>query len=286
MTDMGEEQEIACIVSSSPVAEVTWMKDGASLDAGAGPDTVLSHTANRHSLLIMAVSQQSVGQYSCTANNSLGEATATADISGDAHPAIVLSNHLSDDPHKFALEWSSESKSDIELFEIAVRKGGEETWKLYEVNMKVETNKTNTNETEEFVSDYDIGGDYRGELVLTDLEADTTYEVTVASRNKFGLSSHGDLFTFQTKAEGIALFKEMPFPTLNISDPTTVTEPEPVTDPVTEAVTEPAQATVTKENADPVTDEDTAEKQTSSSTELEPFIHMLCFLSLSAKVLT
>ena len=65
-----------------------------------------------------------------------------------------------------------------------------------------------------------------------------------------------------------------------------MTEPEPVTDPVTEAVTEPAQATVTKENADPVTDEDTAEKQTSSSTELEPFIHMLCFLSLSAKVLT
>ena len=117
MTDMGEEQEIACIVSSSPVAEVTWMKDGASLDAGAGPDTVLSHTANRHSLLIMAVSQQSVGQYSCTANNSLGEATATADISGDAHPAIVLSNHLGDHQHTHTLEWSAQSESEIELFD-------------------------------------------------------------------------------------------------------------------------------------------------------------------------
>ena len=203
VTDMGEEQEIACIVSSSPVAEVTWMKDGASLDAGAGPDTVLSHTANRHSLLIMAVSQQSVGQYSCTANNSLGEATATADISGDAHPAIVLSNHLSDHQHQFTLEWSAESESHIEVFEVAVRKEGEESWKLYEVNMKVENNETNTNGTNEIDSDYDIANDYRGELVLTDLEADTTYEVTVASRNKFGLSSHGDLFTFQTKAEGL-----------------------------------------------------------------------------------
>ena len=202
MTDMGEEQEIACIVSSSPVAEVTWMKDGASLDAGAGPDTVLSHTANRHSLLIMAVSQQSVGQYSCTANNSLGEATATADISGDAHPAIVLSNHLSDNPHEFLLEWSAESESEIELFEVAVRKKAEEIWQLYEVIVKGENNETSTNATDEIGSDYDIDGDYRSQLVLTDLEADTTYEVTVASRNKFGLSVHGDLFTFQTKAEG------------------------------------------------------------------------------------
>merc|ERR1712106_1093238 len=37
--------------------------------------------------IVTVASQQSVGQYSCTANNSLGEATATSDISGDAHPA-------------------------------------------------------------------------------------------------------------------------------------------------------------------------------------------------------
>merc|ERR1712106_391019 len=194
VTDMGEEQEIACIVSSSPVAEVTWMKDGASLDAGAGPDTVLSRTANRHSLLIMAVSQQSVGQYSCTANNSLGEATATADISGDAHPVIVLSNHLSDHQHTHTLERSAQSESEIELFEVAVRKEGEENWKIHKVNVKVESNETNVNTTVDSVNEY------HGELLLTYLIPGTSYEVTVASKNEFGLNTHGDFFTFRTKA--------------------------------------------------------------------------------------
>merc|ERR1712106_1067068 len=197
VTDMGEEQEIACIVSSSPMAEVTWMKDGASLDAGAGLDTVLSHTANRHSLLIMAVSQQSVGQYSCTANNSLGEATATADISGDAHPAIVLSNHLSDHQHTHTLEWSAQSESKIELFEVAVRKEGDKNWKIHEVTVKSENNETDESNTIDSVNEY------HGELLLTDLDPATVYEVTVASSNKFGLNPHGDLFTFQTKAEPV-----------------------------------------------------------------------------------
>eukprot|EP00090_Calanus_glacialis_P042234 TRINITY_DN7496_c0_g1_i1.p1 TRINITY_DN7496_c0_g1~~TRINITY_DN7496_c0_g1_i1.p1 ORF type:complete len:508 (+),score=142.78 TRINITY_DN7496_c0_g1_i1:62-1585(+) len=193
VTDMGEEQEISCVVDSSPAAEVTWMKDGAGLD-GSSPDTVLSQDQNRHSLLIVAVSKQSVGQYSCTANNSLGEATATADISGDAHPAVILSNHVSDHQHQFTLEWSAESESEIEEFEVALRKEGDNDWKLYEVTVKVEGNETNTNDTTERDSEY------HEEFNLTDLEPGTTYEVTVASRNKFGLNTHGDLFTFTTKA--------------------------------------------------------------------------------------
>ena len=196
MTEMGEEQEIACVVDSSPAAEVIWMKDGAGLD-GSSPDTVLSQDQNRHSLLIVAVSKQSVGQYSCTASNSLGEATAIADISGDAHPAVILSNHVSDHQHQFTLKWSAESESEIEAFEVAVKKEGDQKWKLHEVIVNTMSNETDANNTDE------RDGDFRSELLLTDLEADTIYQATVASRNRLGLSSHGDLFTFRTKPEGV-----------------------------------------------------------------------------------
>ena len=194
MTDMGEEQEIVCIVDSSPAANVSWIKDDEVLNANSH-GIVLNQKDNRHSLLILSVGENAVGQYSCTATNSLGEATAAADISGDAHPADILSNHISDDPHMFTLEWSVHSKSKIELFEVKVRKQGDEEWKVYEEN--VEDNETSTNDTG--VKD----NVYYAELMLTDLEAETKYEATVASKNQFGLNSHGDLFTFLTKNEGL-----------------------------------------------------------------------------------
>ena len=79
VTDMEEEQEIVCIVDSYPVAEVTWMKNGESLDESS-PEIILSKSDDKHSLLIVSVSEESVGEYSCTARNSLGEATASAKI--------------------------------------------------------------------------------------------------------------------------------------------------------------------------------------------------------------
>jgi len=191
VTDMDEEQEIVCIIESSPVAEVTWMKNGESLDESS-PEIIFSKSDNKHSLLIVSVSEESVGQYSCTARNSLGEATATADISGDATPADILSKHISDDPHMFTLQWSALSESNIELFEVKIRKEGEEKWKINEVEVKKEDNTTIT---------VDNDGKYHGELLMTDLQPATKYEVTVASKNKFGLNSHGDLFKFKTKAE-------------------------------------------------------------------------------------
>ena len=192
MTDMEEEQEIVCIVESFPVAEVTWMKNGESLNESS-PEIILSKSDKKHSLLLVSVSEESVGEYSCTARNSLGEATATADISGDAHPAEILSNHISDDPHMFTLQWSALSESNIELFEVKIRKEGEEKWKTNEVEVKKENDTTIT---------IDNDGKYHGELLLTDLQPATKYEVTVASKNKFGLNSHGDLFKFKTKNEG------------------------------------------------------------------------------------
>ena len=139
VTDMEEEQKIVCIVDSYPVAGVTWKKNGESLDESS-PEIILSKSDDKHSLLIVSVSEESVGEYSCTARNSLGEATASAKISGDADPATILSNDKSDFPDKFTLMWSVQSKSIIDMFEVNVRKQGEEKWKAKEV--KVKNNRT------------------------------------------------------------------------------------------------------------------------------------------------
>ena len=192
MTDMGEEQEIVCIVDSSPAANISWIKDGETLNANSH-GIVLNQKDNRHSLLILSAGEEAVGEYSCTATNNLGEAIGSADISGDAHPADILSKHISDDPHMFTLQWSALSESNIELFEVKIRKEGEEKWKTNEVEVKKENNTTIA---------IDNDGKYHGKLLLTDLQPATMYEVTVASKNKFGLNSHGDLFKFKTKNEG------------------------------------------------------------------------------------
>jgi len=190
VTDMGEEQEIVCIVDSFPTAEVTWKLNDAILNDESA-NIVLSQNQNRHSLLIVSVSNESVGEYSCTATNSIGEAMAKTEISGEAHPAVILSPHVSDDPYQFSLVWSAESESEIENFQVALRKEGEAEWQLNEVLI-------NGNETDHYNAT-DRETEYRAELTLTELEPATRYEVTVASKNKFGLSSHGDLFSFATK---------------------------------------------------------------------------------------
>ena len=63
--------------------------------------------------------------------------------------------------------------------------------------------KVKNNGTEEIITG-DSDSEIHAKLLLTDLEPATKYEVTVASKNKFGLNSPGDLFIFTTKAEGTA----------------------------------------------------------------------------------
>jgi len=97
------------------------------------------------------------------------------------------------------VEWTTESKSDIELFKVVWRKQGEDKWDFHEVQMNPENSNETTNTSTEFIDDGD--DHYHGELVLTGLDPATTYEVTIASKNKFGLGAPGDLFIFQTKEE-------------------------------------------------------------------------------------
>jgi len=189
VTNMDEEQEIACIVDSYPEAELIWMKNGEIIDE-SNTGIVFSHKGNRHTLLIEAINKDSVGHYECKATNKLGEAVATADISGDAAPAVVHSNHVGEHQNKFTLKWTSESESKIEMFEVSLRKRGEKDWDLHEVTL--DDNVISENDTTDHVNQY------HGKLDLTGLEPGTIYEATIASKNLFGLNKPGEIFSFRT----------------------------------------------------------------------------------------
>jgi len=189
VTDLDEEQEIACIVDSYPEAELVWMKNGEIIDESK-TGIVFSRKGNRHALLIEAINKDSVGRYECKATNKLGESITTVDISGDAAPAVVQSNHVGEHQNMFTLMWTAESESTIVMFEVSVRRRGEKNWHLHEVSL--DDNVMSENDTTDHVNKY------HGKLDLTDLEPGTIYEATIASKNLFGRNKPGEIFSFRT----------------------------------------------------------------------------------------
>ena len=99
--------------------------------------------------------------------------------------------------NSYMLEWTAQSKSPISQFEVSVRKAGETEWKAHEVTVDIP--EVSDNDSDDTLGDSEM---YEGRLDLTGLEQATQYQVTVASRNIFGLSEHGHVFTFSTKGAG------------------------------------------------------------------------------------
>ena len=75
---------ISCMVESSPRARVIWSKDGQRI-LPEWPDQdqyALIIDRNKHNLLLKTVTADSFGVYSCSAENSLGVAQVSTDVSG------------------------------------------------------------------------------------------------------------------------------------------------------------------------------------------------------------
>ena len=111
-------------------------------------------------------------------------------FAGQAKEAIILSPSESLSQNSYNLEWTVQSKSPISLFEVAVRKAGDDAWKIQEVTVDI----PEVSDSEDELGDWSLD--------LTGLEPSSLYQVRVASRNRFGLSQPGHVFTFATKAAG------------------------------------------------------------------------------------
>jgi len=155
--------------------------------------------ADTVTLTIPEVRLNSTGEYSCTASNSVGTSTASALVTGEARPAVILSGPESEQEDSYQLVWSVASRAPVNSSVVSVRRQGEELWTKHDVIVSDDNEAVNATEDDE---------DYTGALTLTDLKPGTTYEVSVATRNSFGLVDHGNIFTFTTKKETEELLKE------------------------------------------------------------------------------
>lgn len=186
-TALGEEEELVCKVHAMPEANVTWMKEGKRIDKTSS-NVLINSKHGRHSLTLLNTDYTTVGLYTCTASNSEGEQTKNISVTGHAKEVIILSPSKSGSKTSYRLEWTADSRTPISLFEVAVKKAGQGEWKKHNVIVDIPDVSDDENVIEEH------------SLELTGLEPSTLYQVTVASRNNFGLSRHSQIFTFSTKA--------------------------------------------------------------------------------------
>jgi len=185
-TKHGEEEEIVCTVHAVPLATVTWLKGETTVDANT-PNIVINKKHNHHTLTILSVKEDTIGQYSCLASNTLGQAKQTVEVNGLARPAIITSSMEGQFTNEYTLQWHATSRDDITQFQVSVRKEKETEWDLFEV------------EVEGVGAEHHVGVEHHGHLLLNDLQQATLYEARVASKNRFGFNQPGKVFIFGTK---------------------------------------------------------------------------------------
>ena len=88
-TSSGDQEELVCIVHSSPHATVTWLKNGQPIDTATN---VISQRGNKHSLTLVDINEDMFGQYTCRATNKLGTVEKSTQISGNDTILILQSS--------------------------------------------------------------------------------------------------------------------------------------------------------------------------------------------------
>ena len=118
-TGDGIEAEVSCNVHAEPRAEVKWYKDTMLLDPTNNRH--MESYGNKHVLILRHVGEADFGNYSCTADNSLGRQRGFVDVSGRPHPAKIVSNQLSYFKDQYNLTWTVDSFLPITEYRILYR---------------------------------------------------------------------------------------------------------------------------------------------------------------------
>ena len=70
-----------CTVHSSPRAQVTWTKDGQTLENNS-VDLVFGQEANKYSLTLKKINSDTFGKNTCEAKNDFGMDRSSIEVSG------------------------------------------------------------------------------------------------------------------------------------------------------------------------------------------------------------
>ncbi|KAH8268158.1 hypothetical protein KR026_001305 [Drosophila bipectinata] len=116
----GHEATLVCIVHGETQPEVIWFKDTMQLDTTERH--IMETRGSRHTLIIRKVHPQDFGNYSCVAENQLGKARKTLQLSGKPNVAVFNSPPISQYKDRYNISWAVDSHSPIEEYKLSFRK--------------------------------------------------------------------------------------------------------------------------------------------------------------------
>ncbi|XP_054083725.1 hemicentin-1 isoform X2 [Zeugodacus cucurbitae] len=116
----GHEAMLVCIVHGETQPEVLWFKDTMQLDTTERH--IMENRGSRHTLIIRKVHPQDFGNYSCVAENQLGKARKTLQLSGKPNIAVFNSPPISQYKDRYNISWTVDSHTPIEEYKLSFRR--------------------------------------------------------------------------------------------------------------------------------------------------------------------
>lgn len=114
--------ELTCSVRAYPEPTVEWKKNGETIVPSAHMQ--LSKHANKHILVIPDTTFDDFADYSCSAQNSVGEHVFTYKLRGEPSIVRYLGGKRQDGHKNVTLVWEVESESPILEHQIMYKKKG------------------------------------------------------------------------------------------------------------------------------------------------------------------
>ena len=182
-TSLGLETHLTCIVHGYPAARLEWKKEDRTL-SGEDPGLVMTSNHHHHSLILLSVTNSSLGRYYCLASNRHGQATKSILVTGLPTDIRMTSDREGELETQHRLQWEATSRSTILEWRVEVRRENtDRAWDSYTVL----TNQTDTN---------------TADLLLSGLARAAVYHVRISARNEFGWKQSDQEFVFGTKGSG------------------------------------------------------------------------------------
>jgi len=169
--------ELVCLVHAQPHATIQWFKNSVQLTED---DVTLERFGHKSVLTIPQLSHTDYGNYTCRAKNIHGENFKNVEVSGKAAPANFKSEPQGQEANTFLLEWTSESQTPIEEFELMWKKENGE-WEGFTVaSIRLDSIH------------------FAGKHSFRDLETASRYEAQVLAKNSEGWSRPSKPYHFAT----------------------------------------------------------------------------------------
>ncbi|XP_075221465.1 protein amalgam-like [Lycorma delicatula] len=203
---VGSATNLSCTSMSYPPAKVTWYRETTPLPVSSARHSTAQVDGSVHLLQLHNVQSNDFGIYLCVAENSIGKAKATIELSGKPHRAVFQSPSEGRHKDRYNITWTVSSQTPIDEFKLLFRKASR--YATPGPTARHFRRYDNVTAEQEDWNDVVLRASPKGHFsqetafLLRGLEPATTYEALVQAKNRFGWSQISDTFYFNTRGFG------------------------------------------------------------------------------------